>query len=412
MDSVIGIPLNVFIFISLYFEVFLMITYLERRKSISHEETRISTSVLPTVSIIVPCFNEEKTISGTIESLLRLDYPKKLLKILVVDDGSTDKTFEALQKYESEPNIEILRKDNGGKYTALNLGLEKVTSELVGCLDADSYVQSDALKKIVAYFEDSGTMAVTPSIRVHNPKNILERIQNIEYSYGNFVRKMMSHMNAIYVTPGPFSIFRKEVFEKLGNYKTAHKTEDIEIALRMQSNKYKIMNCHKAFVDTITPKTLKTLYRQRLRWTHGFIKNAMDYRSLFFNKEHGNLGLLALPLAPVYILSALYLMFALLYSMGERLVDYIIKLSVIGFEPKWPILSFNWYFVNTDTMTFLFIVSIVLLSAIIILGHRFTEKKINVLDFFYTFTLYGLISPSWLLVSIGKVIFGKNVEWK
>ena len=97
----------------------------------------------------------------------------------------------------------------------------------------------------------------------------------------------MSLVNAIHVTPGPFSIFRKEVFDKIGKYKHAHTTEDIEIALRMQKHHMKIENAPDAYVYTNTPKTVKSLYKQRKRWIYGFIQNALDYRGLFFKKKYG-----------------------------------------------------------------------------------------------------------------------------
>jgi len=389
-----------------------MITYMERRKLIKSEENQLSVGNLPSCTIIVPCFNEESTIANTLQSLLELDYPKNKLCIVAVNDGSTDETPLILKSYEKFENITIYHKENGGKHTALNLGLDKTQTELVGCLDADSYVHKDALKKIAVYFDDSDTMAVTPSIRVHNPKNIFEKIQNIEYNYGSFVRKIFSHMNCLYVTPGPFSIFRRSVFTDIGFYKPAHNTEDIEIALRMQSHKFKIKNCHKAFVDTTTPRTFVTLYKQRLRWTYGFIRNALDYKHMFFRREHGNLGLFALPLAPIYIISALYIMFTLLFNVLEYALEYIARVRVTGIQAGWPQFNLDWYFVNTDTKTFLWGVSLLLLVTIIILGHRFADKKVKLMDFVYTFILYGIISPSWLFISIYKTLFRKKTTWR
>ncbi|MDP3875282.1 MAG: glycosyltransferase family 2 protein, partial [bacterium] len=145
------------LFTSLFFEVFLLITYLEVREELSLEEQHLRKNIkwFPTVTIIVPCFNEEHTVDDTIQSLLSLDYPKGKLSIIAVDDGSTDETRNHLARFESHPQISVLSKNNGGKHTALNLGLEKVESDLVGCLDADSFVNSDALKKIVPFFDDA-----------------------------------------------------------------------------------------------------------------------------------------------------------------------------------------------------------------------------------------------------------------
>lgn len=221
------IILYISLFISLFFEVFLLITYLEVREELKLEAENLKRGLkqFPSLTVIVPCFNEEKTVAKTINSILNLDYPKDKVSIIAVDDGSTDNTLNILKSYESNPQITVLSKANGGKHTALNFALEKVNTDLVGCLDADSFVTSDTLKRIVPFFEDKSTMAVTPSIRVYEPQNILQHIQRVEYSWGIFLRRMLSSLQAIYVTPGPFSIFRTQVFRDLGSYRVGHNTD-------------------------------------------------------------------------------------------------------------------------------------------------------------------------------------------
>src|SRR3989338_9600069 len=129
------------LFCSLYFEIFMLITYLESRKTL-YGRIKAPTSPdaqFPGVTIIVPCYNEEKTAAKTIESLLHLDYPKDKLHIMAINDGSTDDTALALEKYRGHPQIEIIYKENGGKHTVLNMGIARATTDFVGCLDADSY---------------------------------------------------------------------------------------------------------------------------------------------------------------------------------------------------------------------------------------------------------------------------------
>ena len=237
---------------------------------------------------------------------MALDYPKDRFSLIVVDDGSTDGTQKSLDEFRSNPQIKIFKKENGGKSTALNFALEKVESELVGCLDADSFVTPDALKRIVPYFLDAEVMAVTPSIKIHEPKTILQHVQRIEYNWGVLLRRILASMNALYVTPGPFSIFRVSVFKELGPYRHAHHTEDMEMALRMQKNHYKIVNSHSAHVYTVGPEKFKGLYKQRVRWAYGFLNNAFDYRDMYFKKEYGNIGLFILPIATLSIFTTLY----------------------------------------------------------------------------------------------------------
>ena len=158
------------LFISLFFEVFLLITYFETREKIEIEKIQCdqNTSHFPKVTIIVPCFNEAETVEKTIESLFALNYPKDKLDLLLIDDGSTDHTSEVLKTFKNNPRVKVFSKENeGSKYSALNFGLGKIESELVGCLDADSFVDSEALRRIVPFFKDLSIMAVTPSIKVY-----------------------------------------------------------------------------------------------------------------------------------------------------------------------------------------------------------------------------------------------------
>jgi len=352
MPNISNLITYIFLFASVNFEVFLLITYFENRLGIKAENALIALGIkkYPTVTIIVPCWNEEKTVSKTVNSLLNLDYPKSKLQIMIVDDGSTDKTWERVQKFKNNPQIVLHTKENGGKFTALNYGLSKLKTDLVGCLDADSYVHKDALKQIIPYFLDRETMAVAPSIKLWQPKTILQLLQRVEYGFGIFTRKMFHFMQAVYITPGPFSIFRREVFDKLGGYKHAHNTEDIEIALRMQKNGYKIAHAHNAFVYTVPPPTFRTLLKQRVRWSHGFMKNANDYRDMFFQKKYGNLGLLILPMAVISVVSVLFVSSVAIFNLIKTAFNEYVKIQTVGFNLNWNSFNFDWFYVNTEIL--------------------------------------------------------------
>jgi cellulose synthase/poly-beta-1,6-N-acetylglucosamine synthase-like glycosyltransferase len=268
-----------FVFLAVYAQVFFFVTFLEKRKKIVKHTDDLKLKYYPTVTVTLPCYNEEKTLEGTVNSLLALDYPKDKLMFFLVNDGSTDNTLEIMNKFKDNPSIKIFNKENGGKHTALNLGLENSTSEFFSCLDADSFVDPQSLKRMMSYFEnDPTTMAVAPSIIVHNPKNILQIAQKVDYDMAVYTKKMLGFVGGIHVTPGPFSVFRRKVFDDLGPYRKAHNTEDQEIALRMQEHGYKIDHCPDAYVHTVSPDSVAKLSRQRQRWIYGFIKNLIDYR--------------------------------------------------------------------------------------------------------------------------------------
>lgn len=401
------------LFISLFFEVFLLITYLEVREELSLEKENLAKDLerFPTTTIIVPCFNEEKTVGNTIKSLLNIDYPKDKFSIIAVDDGSTDNTRIELEKFANNPQIKILNKTNGGKHTALNLALEQVESDLVGCLDADSFVNSDALRKIVPFFDDSDTMAVTPSIKVFEPKSVLQYVQKIEYSWGIFLRRMLSSLGALYVTPGPFSIFRTKVFKELGGYVHGHHTEDLEMALRLQKNRYKIVNSQGAHVYTATPAKLPGLFKQRVRWTYGFLNNVIDYREMFFNKKYGNIGFFILPTATISIFSGLYAFSHLLWSYLVKIFDVFIKYKTIGFSWEFP--SFDWYFINTNVISFLTISATIFAFLILYLSIKMADGKAKISrGVFYYLVLYIFLVPLWLTKALLSTIFKRQISWR
>jgi cellulose synthase/poly-beta-1,6-N-acetylglucosamine synthase-like glycosyltransferase len=405
----------IFLFIALYLEVFFLITYFEL-SSHSQGETlgtssKVSPSKFPSVSIIVPVWNEETTVLKTIFSLLKLNYPKEKLSIFIVDDGSTDDTWTVLQRFSRNKQIKLLRKANGGKHTALNYALEFVDSELVGCLDADSFVHPEALKRMIPHFEDGEIMAVTPSIKVFEPKGILGLLQKAEYIFGIFLRKVFCYLDALYITPGPFSIFRRSVFEKLGGYKHAHNTEDMEIAMRMQKNNMKISNVSNAFIYTVTPTSIKALYKQRLRWVYGFLKNAIDYRDMFFKPQYGNLGMVVLPAASLSVFSTLYFFGAAVYEWGYSLFIKIVEISTVGFS--WGNFNFDFFYVNTDIIVFVSLVAILGTLIIIVSSRSLAEEKSKIgFDSILFVLFYAMLAPLWMTKAIYNVIFLKETEWR
>ena len=405
----------VFLFASLNFEVFLLITYFENRFDIQKEPEllKIGEKNYPTVSIIVPCWNEEKTVGGTVHSLLDLDYPKDKLKIMIIDDGSTDNTWQNIQQFSNNPQIEIYTKENGGKYTALNLGLSKAGTDLVGCLDADSYVDKNALRHIVGYFENKEIMAVAPSVKLWKPEGVLQLLQRVEYGFGIFTRKMFYYMNAIYITPGPFSIFRKEVFENLGGYEHAHNTEDIEVALRMQKNGYKIAHSHSAIVYTVPPSNLRKLLKQRTRWSYGFIKNAIDYREMFFNAKYGNLGLFVLPMAGISVISVFTMASISVYTIIQNIANEYVRIQTVGFNINWSHINFDWFYVNTELVALIGLVATLGTITMVVMSRKLSEGRIFFgMDLIYFLTLYMFIAPLWIGKAMFNTLFSVKASWR
>lgn len=406
-----NIIVHILLFVTLYFEVFLFITFFEYSSKAKKTTIQAIKKRSPSVTIIVPCYNEERTISRTIFSLQKLDYPKNKINIFIVNDGSTDNTENVVNKFAKYSNIQVFHKENGGKHTALNFALKHITSEFVGCLDADSFVDSKALNEIIPYFNNKEVMAVTPAIKVHNPKSIIQQIQKAEYSLGILVRRVFSFMDSLLVTPGPFSIFRREVFDTLGEYKEAHDTEDFEIALRMQKHHYKIENAHTANVYTVAPRTFKALYKQRLRWTYGYLKNIFDYRSLFFKRKYGNLGMFILPTSAFFLFSAIYFTGLFIFGIIVNIINKIVEVQAIGFT-LFNNISFDLFFVNTQSVIFLILTVFIMTVVLIIIGKKISsENKIWSIDLLYYLLIYGFLAPFWIIGASANALRSHKGSW-
>ncbi len=413
MNPVLSTIVEIFLFASLYVQVFLIITLIEHRDSLKNKPQRTAFNYhsLPTVSVIVPCFNEEATVIGTIDSLKRLNYPAEKLSIIAVDDGSTDDTWSYLKRYENDPRIKILQKENGGKHTAVNLGIANSQSDIVGCLDADSFVHPEALNRMVTLFNDPKVMAVTPAIRVRTPKNILEHIQHAEYNIGIFLRKMYSTINAIHVTPGPFSMFRRSVFSIVGPFKSAYNTEDLEMALRLHRHNLTIENAEHAYVYTTPPSTIRALIKQRVRWITGFLLNVRDYRDMLFSRKHGQIGTFTLPAG---VLSLVTLMFFAGYSLvnaATSTATNIRQWQLIGWSWHWP--TFQLFFVNTTTIRLLTFALVICAVAFIFFGKRIASGSWKPSrDMFAYALLYGFIAPVWVAISWCRAATQRVGSWR
>jgi len=397
-----------FLFISLYLEVFLLVSFLERRKKGVLLPSQLP-HVLPTVAIVVPCFNEEYGVVTTVKSLLSLDYPKEKLEILLVDDGSTDRTLAVVAQFKDDSRIKIFSKENGGKHTAMNYALAHTEAELIGCLDADSIVAHDALLRIIPSFSNPRIAAVTPGIHVREPKTLLQHLQNVEYRLSVFNRFIMAVLGSVFITPGPFSIFRASIIRELGTWRYAHSTEDMEMALRIQEAGYWIANAPRAIVHTATPDTFPRLFRQRVRWTYGWLRNAIDYRHMLGNRKYGNLGLIILPSAIVTIFIGIYFFFRILFYGAQALYHKLIEYQFAGVTSP----SFELFYVNTSAMWFIIFVSVALVLVLISTGSFIgTGRRMPPLSTPLFLALYSFMVPLWLTTALVRATFKTGVRWR
>lgn len=408
-----NIILYILVFLTVYVQVFFLVTFFENRKKIVIRKGQTKLSNYPAVTLVVPAWNEERTVAKSVRSLLNLNYPQDKLQIFLVDDGSQDNTYNVLKQFEQYPNIKIFKKENGGKYTALNLGLANMETDFFGGLDADSFADPDSLARIMSYFQkDPAVMAVAPSVVVAEAKTIIQDAQKAEYHMGVYTKKMLGFLGAINVTPGPLTIFRKKVFDDLGVYRHGHNTEDMEIAYRMQKNNYKIEHCNDAFVYTNTPSSVRKLYRQRLRWIYGFLNNTLDYKSVFLRKKYGNFSFFTLPTGLISVLTVSYLFGRIIYNVGSFISERILAYNAVGLQAP-AVGNVDLFFVNTNSLLFVLTLIYSMVIFAIIFGRRMIEGKwVFSLNMFYFLIIFRIIAPVWLLQAIYNTIVNRKPAWR
>ena len=407
----VGITLACFYMISMYFN------YDSSRKK---ERTDLK------VSIIIPAYNEEKSIERTIDSAVSLDYPRENLEILIIDDGSKDSTYKLAKDYiaalakknSSLPTLKVFTKPNGGKGSALNFGIEKSSGEIIVSMDADTFANTDSLKKMMGYFYSKDVMSVTPTIGIYQPKTIWQRIQQIEYYMSTFMRKSFALLDSMHVTPGAFAAYRKEFFIKHGGYDVGNITEDIEIALRIQSNHYIIENTPEASVYTLCPSTFKQFLTQRKRWYTGYLTNLWKYRHLFTPK-YGVMGVVVLPIAIFSLFFGIFMFLYTIFRSLSQLRDQFILMNSINFHFNnffdLSLFSIQSYFYNLFSFP-LFWLSLLFLVFLVFYLY-FSRRTMKYRDslkynFFWFFFLYGFIYSLFWIISLFSLITRRKVKWR
>jgi len=392
--------------VTTYFMLIFLLLY-HRNKNQLHLIPKISK--FPSVSIIVPAYNEQDTIYGTLKSLSSLNYPKGKLEIIVVDDGSEDNTYAIAKSFK---NSKVFRRENGGKARALNFGLSKAKGEIIACVDSDSHPLPDALLKSIPFFNDTSVAGVTTSIFANRPKNLLEVLQWLEYSMIVWSRKFLEFLDAVYVTPGPLSLYRRNVLTKLGGFDTKNMTEDIEIAWRLLSKGYKIKMATEAKTYTNIPNKLKTWWRQRIRWNIGGIQTMMKYKYTFLKGNYGVMSSFIWPYFSIsYVLSLLGLgLFAyLMLKYISNQLSFVVQATMIGVNP----LKHWQFWIVPDIFTifgiFVFILSITWVKISLNLTKEKNKPK-NPFDYLIYLTFYITIFPLNLVDSIWRYMT-KKFKW-
>ena len=251
----------------------------------------------PKVAVLIPAYNEEKVIERTIQGALDSDYPN--LRVIVIDDGSKDRTLEVARRAfaaeEADGRVIILAKPNGGKAEALNYGLEHIgDAELFVGIDADTIIAPDAISRMVPHFLNPKVGAIAGNAKVGNRVNLWTRWQALEYiTSQNFERRALNTMGAVSVVPGAIGAWRASVVREAGGYHVDTVAEDADLTMAILRNGHRVEYEDRALAFTEAPTNANALMRQRFRWSFGILQAIFKHRDVFARK--GALGFVALP---------------------------------------------------------------------------------------------------------------------
>ena len=248
-----------------------------------------------TVSVLIPAYNEEKVIAATVERILGSDY--RDLEILVIDDGSQDRTAEVMRhRFADEKRVTLISIPNGGKANALNMALRQATGAVVVALDADTQFNPDTISRLVRWFGDPQVGAVAGNAKVGNRINMITRWQALEYIVAqNLERRALSALDTLTVVPGAVGAWRRDVLLELGGFPADTLAEDQDLTIALQTAGYRALFDTSAIAWTEAPATFRGLGKQRFRWSFGTLQCLWKYRHITFNPRFGELGMVALP---------------------------------------------------------------------------------------------------------------------
>ncbi len=250
----------------------------------------------PRVAVLIPAYNEETVIVRTIRSVLNSDY--KNLHIIVIDDGSVDRTFDvAREAYAAEiaaGHVQVLSHPNGGKASALNFALDRITEEIYVGIDADTVIATDAISKLIPHFEDPRIGAMAGNAKVGNRVNLWTSWQSLEYiTSQNFERRALDLFHVVTVVPGAIGAWRTAPVKAAGGYPLNTVAEDADLTMNLLEQRYHVDYEDRALAFTEAPIDMLGLMRQRFRWSFGILQAVWKHRLAFIRNKA--MGLFALP---------------------------------------------------------------------------------------------------------------------
>jgi cellulose synthase/poly-beta-1,6-N-acetylglucosamine synthase-like glycosyltransferase/peptidoglycan/xylan/chitin deacetylase (PgdA/CDA1 family) len=291
---------------------------------------RPAPSYWPSVAVIVPAFNEEVGIGRTVGSLAASTYPH--LEIVVVDDGSTDRTAEIVEGLKLA-QVQLVRRPNGGKAAALTTGIHHTNAEVVVMVDGDTIFEADTITRLVQPLSDPRVAAVSGNTKVGNRSGLLGRWQHIEYVMGfNLDRRLYEILQSTPTVPGAIGAFRRSVLIELGGVPGQTLAEDTDLTLSIGRLGHRVVYAEDALAWTEAPSTLSGLWRQRYRWSFGTMQAVWKHKRAIISRDRRQrrIGRLALP----YMI-----FFQILLPIAAPLIDLYAIYGLIFTNPG-PVIAF------------------------------------------------------------------------
>jgi len=411
MNFAYSVLVHVVWFLSTYFVVLTLLMLFSKRKQL-HQEPQDRALDDTIVSIVVPAYNEEETIADCINSLLAIDFERKRYEIIIVNDGSNDNTSKIAKAFEQKMQVRLLdNMPNKGKAACLNQGIRIAQGNIIACMDADTIVPKDILRKLLPYFADEKVGSVTVSVEVRHVKNFLQRIIQLEYALGlSLFLKLLTFVNCVHVTPGPFSMYRASVLRNIGGFDEKNMTEDLEIAYRIHKAHYHIENCMTTAVKTITPDTMISLYRQRRRWYVGALLTAWKHKDMMLSRKSGMFGFF-IPFNFALITLGMIVFFFSVYLGVSNFANALSFYSLIGYD---FFNHFNWDFdvLTLNSLLFLGLTGIAGMILVVTCGVRAVRRNshgilVKYLGYFLLFFIY----QAFWLAAYSIVATRRKIQW-
>ena len=306
------------------------------------------------VTVLVPAYNEEKVIARTIESLLAQNHPD--FEIVVIDDGSRDGTSRVVrERFVDEPRVRLFTKVNGGKADSLNYGLREARGEIVVALDADTLFPPDMLVEITRPLSDPKVGAVAGNAKVGNRVNLVTRWQALEYiTAQNLDRRAFALLDCITVVPGAVGAWRRSAIESAGGFASDTLAEDQDLTLKVLREGWRIAYAPTAIAWTEAPDTLRTLAKQRYRWSFGTLQCMWKHRDALLRPRFGALGLVAMPNTWIFqiafTLVAPFMDLLLLTILGWAVLEALEHPGAGALHSLLPTLSYYAAFTMADVL--------------------------------------------------------------